>query len=87
MEKGLFGTALGIAEPVYIDKIMFDGDEGELHIHMDFRPGGRFTCSGCAETELPVHDTSDKTWRHLNFWQYKTYMVLRCIEWVKMVSC
>jgi transposase len=26
---------------------------------------------------MPVHDTADKTWRHLNFWQYKTYIHLR----------
>ncbi|MCL1911533.1 MAG: hypothetical protein FWG13_04960 [Leptospirales bacterium] len=26
MGKELFGTALGIAEPVYIDKIVFDAD-------------------------------------------------------------
>ena len=51
MEKELFSTALGITEPVYIEKIMFDSDAGELHIHMDFRPGGRFSCSGCTETE------------------------------------
>ena len=51
MEKELFSTALGIAEPVYIDKIMFDGVEGELHIHMNFHSGGRFSCSGCTETE------------------------------------
>ena len=47
MEKELFSTALGIEEPVYIDKIMFDGVEGELHIHMNFSHGGRFSCSGC----------------------------------------
>ena len=77
MEKELFSIALGIAEPVYIDKIMFDGVKGELHIHMNFRPGGRFSCSGCTEADLPVYDTSDKTWRHLNFWQYKTYIHMR----------
>ena len=70
MEKELFSIALGIAEPVYIEKIKFDSIEGELHIHMNFHPGGRFSCSGCTEADLPVHDTSDKTWRHLNFWQY-----------------
>ena len=77
MEKALFSTALGIAEPVYIDEIVFDGGEGALHIHMNFRPGGRFSCSGCGDAGLPVHDTVDKTWRHLNFWQYKTYIHMR----------
>jgi transposase len=77
MEKELFSAALGIQEPIYIDEIVFDGTEGELHIHMNFRHGGRFSCSECGGTGLPVHDTVEKTWRHLNFWQYKTYIHLR----------
>ena len=77
MEKELFSAALGIAEPICIDKIAFDRNKGELHIYMSFRLGGRFPCSECAEADLPVHDTVDKTWRHLNFWQYKTYIHMR----------
>lgn len=69
--------ALGIEDPVYISEIVFDPAEGELHIHMDFRRGGRFSCSECGKTELPVHDTVQKTWRHLNFFQYKCYVHLR----------
>ena len=72
MEKELFGTALGITELMYIDKIVFDGTEGELHIYVNFRRGGKFSCSECDTEGLPVHDTSDKAWRHLNFFQYKT---------------
>jgi len=77
VEKELFGTALGIEEPVYIDEIAFDTESGELHIHMNFRRGGRFSCSDCGKIDLPVHDTVEKTWRHLNFFQYKCYIHLR----------
>ncbi len=77
MEKELFSAALEVREPVYIDEIVFDAGAGELHIHMNFRRGGRFTCSECGADGLPVHDTVDKTWRHLNFFQYKCYIHLR----------
>ena len=77
MEKELFSAALGIVEPVYIDEVVFDQKSGELHIHMNFRRGGRFACSECGAEGLPVHDTVEKTWRHLNFWQYKTYIHMR----------
>ena len=77
MEKELFTAALGIEEPLYIEEIVFDRAEGELHIHMNFRRGGRFCCSECGAEDLPVHDTVEKTWRHLNFWQYRTYIHLR----------
>lgn len=77
MEKELFSIALRIDEPVYIDEIELDSMAGELHIHMSFRKGGRFACSECGETGLPVHDTVEKTWRHLNFFQYKCYIHMR----------
>jgi transposase len=77
VEKELFATGLGIEEPMYIDEITFDATEGELHIHVNFRRGGKFACPECGESGLSVHDTVEKTWRHLNFWQYKTYIHMR----------
>jgi transposase len=77
VEKELFSAALGITEPMYIDEIVFDGAEGELHIHINFRRGGKFSCSECGTEGLPVYDTADKAWRHLNFFQYKTYIHMR----------
>jgi transposase len=77
VEKELFGTALGIEEPLYIDEIVFDRAGGELHIHMNFHRGGKFSCIECGTVELPVYDTMEKTWRHLNFFQYKCYIHLR----------
>jgi transposase len=77
VEKELFEAGLGIEEPLYINEIAFDNVEGELHIHVDFRRGGRFACSECGGIGLGVHDTVEKTWRHLNFWQYKTYIHMR----------
>jgi transposase len=77
MEKELFGSALGIDDPVYIDEVVFDPSEGSLHIHINFQRGGRFSCSQCGENDLPVYDTVEKTWRHLNFFQYKCYIHMR----------
>jgi transposase len=77
VEKELFSVALRIEEPVYIDKIVFDTANSELHIHMNFRRGGQFSCSECGEQGLPVYDTKEKTWRHLNFFQYKCYIHMR----------
>jgi len=77
VQAKLFEVALGVTDPVYISEVVFDIEEGELHIHMNFRKGGRFCCAGCGTDGLPVHDTVEKTWRHLNFWQYKTYIHLR----------
>lgn len=77
MQEQLFGKALGIEEPIYIDKIEFDKEKGELHIRMDFRRGGKFACSICKEEGQAVYDTEEKQWRHLNFFQYKCYLHMR----------
>jgi transposase len=49
---------------------------GRLDLFLEFPRGSRFQCPepGCGERECPVHDTDDKTWRHLDFFQYKAYL-------------
>jgi transposase len=76
-QEELFAIALGVKEPIYIETVEFDKDKGELHIRMNFRRGARFACSSYGEADLPVHDTGEKTWRHLNFFQYKCFIHLR----------
>jgi len=86
MQKELFEVALGIEKPVFIEEISFDKEIGELHLHMNFERGGRFCCSECGEEGLRVHDTTQKTWQHLNFWQYKTFIHFRTPR-VKCKKC
>jgi transposase len=74
IQAKLFETALNIETPLYIEKIEFDKEAGELHIYIEFKRGERFDCPVCCEKSCPVHDTADKIWRHLNFFQYKCYL-------------
>ncbi len=71
----LFKMALGISKPWEIVKIDFKPDSQELHLHIDFQRGTRFEDKSgklCA-----VHDTAEKTWRHLDFFQHKCYLHCR----------
>jgi transposase len=77
MEKVLFESALGIEKPLMIEEIKFDKEVGELHVHINFERGGKFSCSGCDCEGLPAYDTVPKKWRHLNFFQYQCYIHLR----------
>ncbi len=77
IQSNLFELALGIKEPLYIKNISFDEEIGELHIYVDFRRGSRFSCPVCGREECAVHDTTEKVWRHLNFFQYKCYIHFR----------
>ena len=77
MQQQLFGIALGVEEPIFIEKIEFNKDDGELHIYINFKRGSKFTCQVCGKKECTVHDTTEKIWRHLNFFQYKSFIHFR----------
>ena len=75
--EALFGIALQIQEPLFVKRIEFDKNLGELHIYIDFRKSSKFCCAVCGKGGMNVHDTIEKTWRHLNFFQYKAYIHFR----------
>ena len=72
----LFAAALNLPEPWSIAKVEFKPDSAgsmELHIELSFSRGSKFSCPECG-TETAAYDTKPRTWRHLNFFQYKTYI-------------
>ncbi len=73
----LFQRALGLEEPWRVVGSEFDVAERRLELRLDFPRGSRFPCpeGDCAECE--VHDTSEKSWRHLDFFQHQAYLVAR----------
>ena len=81
----LFTAALQIEDAWYIEKVNFDMTKGELHIHMNFKRGGFFAYKKCCKTNIKAYDTTEKTWQHLNFFQYKAFIHCRtprtdCLE-------
>lgn len=69
----LFQLALGLARPWTISDVVFSKDEGKLDIYVIFPKGTRFPCPHCSQ-EHGVYDTVERTWRHLNFFQYEAYI-------------
>ncbi len=76
-QKELFKMALGLEEPWYIQAIDFKVEEKQLDLHIDFKIGSKFPCPICGKSGCHVHDTIERTWRHLNFFQFKTYLHCR----------
>ena len=76
-QEKLFSIALGLEKPWYIKAIEFNVEEKQLDLHIDFESGSRFPCPICGKSGCPVHDTIERTWRHLNFFQFKTYLHCR----------
>ena len=72
----LFATALALQAPWFISEVRFDQDSEELHITLDFRDGSDFHLSPESNEKGRPYDTRERTWRHLDFWQHKTYPML-----------
>ena len=70
----VFEHALGLEWPWFVDTISFDDKRRKLLIHLDFEPGGTFTCSACGEGDCKAYDTVRKQWRHLDFLHYRTFL-------------
>lgn len=78
----LFGIALGITPPWEVKGVEFSKENKRLDIKIGFQPGTLFPCPVCG-SPAPAHDTTEKTWRHLNFFQYEAYLTAR----VPRVKC
>lgn len=87
MAEDPFTLALGVTTPWKIAGTELrpsDKRPGqlEMHINIDFVPGSKFECPCCGEL-CAVHDTRERVWRHMNFFQYRCYIHAR----VPRVEC
>ena len=73
-QNELFAKALLIEKPWFVEEVKFDLAGGKLEIWIDFERGSTFYFE---DKELGIkghfkaYDTANKTWRHLNFFQYQ----------------
>ena len=84
-EVELFQMALGLADPWRVVRSSFDVEKSQLDIKIDFPRGSKFRCPVCGEL-CTAYDTSDKTWRHLSFFQHEAYLHAR-VPRVKCDAC
>lgn len=70
----LFSMALNVEKPWKIKEVKFSEKTSgkELHIKIDFEQGTKFADES---GELcGIHDSREKVWRHLNFFEHKCYL-------------
>jgi transposase len=75
--KELFTVALGLQSPWYVKDVSFDVDKERLDLFIDFPQGSRFACPECGQADCAVHDTRQRTWRHLDFFQHQAFLTAR----------
>jgi transposase len=72
----LFTAALKLQKPWRVVGTSFQPEDNSLHLIVDFERGSRFACPECG-VECPTHDTVEKVWRHLDFFEYQAYLHAR----------
>jgi len=69
----LFTQGLLLDSPWRVDMSSFVGEPRRLVLHLGLDGETRsLPCPGCGEAGCAIHDRRERTWRHLNFWQYET---------------
>lgn len=76
--EALFTAALQLTPEWKVTACQLDQQAHRLTLKLDFQAGSKFPAPGASHQLLcPVHDTVEKTWRHLDFFQYQTELVAR----------
>jgi transposase len=87
-ELDIFQAALNIEEPWFVSYRQFDQENKTLHIYLNYRRGAKFSCPHCGKANNRVHDivNQDRTWKHLDFWEYETILHAR-LPRIKCSEC
>jgi transposase len=79
----VFRQLLGLTPPWEVTRVELKLAEGHVDVHVGHAPGTKFPCAKCGK-ELPVADhAEERTWRHLDTFQYETRLRAR----VPRVDC
>lgn len=70
--QDIFAIALGLQQPWYIESVSFREDNSRLDIHLAFTKGHKF--KGEDQDLYTAHDTVERSWQHLNFFQHHCYL-------------
>ena len=72
-QLSLFTVALGLQAPWKVTDVRFTPQTRQIDFEVGFERGSHFCCAKCG-CEAPVHDTLERTWQHLNFFQYAAFI-------------
>ena len=75
-DRTLYAKLLGLTAPWGVEKVELKLQEGEVHITVALPKKELWVCPECLE-RAPIHDHNERTWRHLDTFQYKTYVHAR----------
>lgn len=74
--RSLYTAVLGLRAPWDIERVETKLESGEVHVWVALPKGERWVCPEC-HAAAPIHDHQERSWRHLDTCQFKTWVHAR----------
>jgi len=71
--EALFTAALGLQAPWHVSKVELSTAKNRIDFELECK-AQRLSCPHCASADQPIHDRVNKSWRHLDFFQYEAWL-------------
>ncbi|HNM41625.1 MAG TPA: ISL3 family transposase [Giesbergeria sp.] len=71
--EALFTSALGLQAPWVVEDVKLDTTKRRIDFQIVCR-GKTHACPACSAAAQPVHDRLQRSWRHLDFFQYEAWL-------------
>jgi len=73
MQEALFCQALGLAEPWAVERVALGVARSRIDLYIVWRASSA-ACPACSAAEQKLHDHRQRSWRHLDFFQFEAYV-------------
>ena len=73
MQEALFCQALGLAAPWVVERVALDVERRRIDLYVAWHSRSA-ACPACAATDQRLHDHRQRSWRHLDFFQFQAYV-------------
>ena len=73
MQEALFCQALGLAAPWEVERVALDVACSRIDLYVVWRTKTA-ACPACSTAEQKLHDHRQRSWRHLDFFQFEAYV-------------
>ena len=73
MQEALFCQALGLAAPWAVQRVALDVERRRIDLYVVWQ-SSHASCPACAATGQKLHDVRQRSWRHLDFFQFEAYV-------------
>lgn len=73
MQEELFRQALGLTPPWDVERVALDVARSRIDLYVVWRASSA-ACPACGAAAQKIHDHRQRSWRHLDFFQFEAYV-------------